>query len=250
LSFNDEVNFGIIEEAVTTDLTTGDLNLAWEKLKSRQEPTTTANRASLKYQFSNSKMTENRDPDQWISDLERLRSKLKLLKSEISEEDLMVHIINYVGHQYSNIADHMETDLDKRTLTLDDVKSRLRAKYNRLKNRQEHTKSHDESALTAYAKQYKGRCNKCGNWGHKGADCKTKTPNHNPGYQKQDSSYKKQEHANLANTNPDHGTATGTDSGNGTFFSGACNYCKIKGHRSQIVVNVSTMRKRKSRKKK
>jgi gag-polypeptide of LTR copia-type len=79
-------------------------------------------------------MTKNRDPDQWISDLERLWSNLKLLKCDITEEDLMAHIIKYVGQQYSNIADQMETDLDKGILTLDDVK---RAKYNRLKNKQQ-----------------------------------------------------------------------------------------------------------------
>ncbi len=233
LSFNDEVNFGIVSEAKTTELDKGDAYLAWKNLKNKHEPSTTANKVSLKAKFTNSKMTGNRDPDDWITELERLRQKLKILKHEITDDDLMIHIINNIGPTYSNIADQMETDMDKGNLDINDVKNRLRAKYNRLNTfKIKEQKKPEESALLGYSKQYKGRCNKCGKWGHKGADCHANTSKFTPGnntyikrYDNSNQNSYRNEHANNVVNNGHQGNSSST------YFDGICNYCKKRGHK-------------------
>ena len=71
--------------------------------------------------------------------------------------------------------------LNKLNITgVEEVKERLRSKYNKLKVKLNLSDKEDEEgeekALAArFKKQFKGRCQKCGKWGHKSADCRGKT---------------------------------------------------------------------------
>ena len=74
MSMEDDTCFGLVEEACTDDLPEGDAYLAWTNLKNKFEPKTGATKVLLKQQFNNCRLEDaSKDPDQWISTLERLR---------------------------------------------------------------------------------------------------------------------------------------------------------------------------------
>jgi gag-polypeptide of LTR copia-type len=219
LSFTDLANFTLIHKAKTKLLPDGDAALAWASLVSKHEPKTSANRVALKLEFENSELKSvKKDPEDWIAGLESLRIKMDNAGLEITDFDFIIHIIHNLPKEYESIADQLESDLDNSNLevTIDSIKARLRAKYNKIKNKKNLLKRSDgdddeETALFA-GKGFKGRCNHCGTYGHKGVDCKKKLSNHqNPqgprGYGKPAGGFEKKK------------------------FDGACHYCGIKGHR-------------------
>ena len=87
--------------------------------------------------------------------------------------------------EYSSVVEHVK--IDRRTgstlITMDEIKKRLKERYLQLKR--EHDWSEDEMALNVKSgnnqnknvkkgskgKYFKGRCNNCGKFGHKKADC-------------------------------------------------------------------------------
>ena len=73
LSCADEVSFGAVDEAVTNMLPDGDAAKAWANLVARYEPKTTASKVQLKHEFSLCILDNvSKDPEEWISDLERI----------------------------------------------------------------------------------------------------------------------------------------------------------------------------------
>jgi hypothetical protein len=82
-----------------------------------------------------------------------------------------------------------------------------------------------QSVLAAFPKQYKGRCNKCGKWGHKGSNC----------CNNQDKTYPPPKHKIKNNSSENVNIHTmqiqdGEKKNTGTYFDGTCNYCKNGGH--------------------
>mgnify|MGYP003321380248 CR=1 FL=1 len=56
---------------------------------------TTGSRVQYKNEFHNSRLsTVSNDPDEWIAELERIRKLIKATGSEITDEDLIIHIMN------------------------------------------------------------------------------------------------------------------------------------------------------------
>jgi uncharacterized protein YuzE len=139
------------------------------------------------------------------------REKLKL--KLIVDEDLIIHIINYLQRDYEAMTDQLEIELDNEgnEIGIADVKARLRNKYNKLKkylkSKTEKGDDHDgeETALFAGKPKFKGQCLNCKKWGHKSVDCRDKISNANK-FGKND------------------------DQNNGSKFNGECFYCKKKGH--------------------
>ena len=52
LSCQEDVTFGIIDEAISTDFPDGDARLAWKNLTEKYEPTTGASKVQLKQELS------------------------------------------------------------------------------------------------------------------------------------------------------------------------------------------------------
>ena len=180
------ISCAIVEKLVTNDLPTGDANLAWKKLKKKFNPQTSANKLKLKRQFTNSSLMDwKKDSDDWITELDILRTQLEEMGHTISEKDFMVHILNNLPTEYKSKVESLEKDLDnvKYPLTLDRMIDELNFKYKKIckKNKYDpesdgqNKKGKNNANSTALTMQgyrgFGGRCHFCGNFGHKQTDC-------------------------------------------------------------------------------
>jgi len=171
LSCQDDITFGIIDEAVSATFPDGDARMAWKNLAEKFEPSTGASKIQLKQEFNQSKLSNvETDPEEWITQLELKRRRLKTLGVDISDEDLMLHILNNLTKEYDTTVELCEEELSGATvtLTLNKLKERLRAKFNRIKKLKEDS---DEAVALIMKKQFKSSCSVCGKIGHKGTDC-------------------------------------------------------------------------------
>ena len=171
LSCQEDVAFGIIDESVSEQFPDGDARLAWRNLQTRYEPNTGAAKVQLKQEFHLMKLeSAEDDPDPWLTALELKRRRLKTLGANMEDDDVILHILNNLPKEYETVVELCEEDLSRGNINLSTVKERIRARYSRLQK----TKEDSEEAIALMAKgQFKGSCNVCGKFGHKGSDCFT-----------------------------------------------------------------------------
>lgn len=199
LSMEEEVCFAYVDGAKSTELPNGDAFLAWKRLNAKYRPITRQQRVSQRLDFQNSKLGSWKDdPDEWITELERKRVYLKDMGVDISDDDFILHVISNLPEEYDNVIERLEDDID--TLDIEELRDKLNVKYEKIMLRKHIRKSAkisdgEETALImssnrqdekgimtsmgfisdqALAVAFKKRCPRCGNWGHKREDCKTK----------------------------------------------------------------------------
>ena len=210
------VAFAIVDGAKTADNPMGDAHEAWTKLTKKYAPETAPSFIALERLFANSKLRPGSDPDAWITYLEDLKVRMNKItiegKSKKTDMDLIIHILANVPASYEVQVDSTEDQLraDAKKVNLAYVREKLVEKHARDVKYQREGKSDkdralaafseyidglDETAMAAFVKQFKGLCNKCGKYGHKGADC------------------------------PEHGNAK-----QGGKFPGNCYHCGEPGH--------------------
>ena len=113
LAMTDNVSFGLVDEASSTDYPEGDARGAWSKLMQRFESQANALRQKLIGQFSSLKLkSKNQDPDSWISELELMRIRMKKTGTMIDDEYLKMHIMNYLPSRYDNLIENLQDRLD------------------------------------------------------------------------------------------------------------------------------------------
>ncbi len=126
----------------------------------------------------------DQDPEVWITYLEGLRMKLKDLGSTMTDEDIIVHILNNLTDDYEVQLSKLEEKLGStmNTLTIEDVRAELQLKFARMKTKKnaKNEEKETEKALAA-ASKYKGTCTFCGKIGHKAADCYSRKKEENNG---------------------------------------------------------------------
>ena len=86
LSINGEtkegrVAFGIVKGCKTKDLPDGDACLAWKRLCNKYLSKSTSSLLKLTKKFNNSKLRDYEDPDDWITDLEDIQTKVYNIES-------------------------------------------------------------------------------------------------------------------------------------------------------------------------
>jgi len=186
-----KVAFRIVRNCKTSQYLDGNVKTAWDRLTQKYAPRTTTSLLNLKKKFENSVLKSSQyDPDEWISKLEGYVTDIETIdaSSSISEKELMVHIINNLPKEYDVVLDGLENRLDATgatALTLEEIREKLCHRYERIKKESEVEEEYsnekallafqqlfeDEKALIAFVQNFKGRCHKCGTYGHKGVNC-------------------------------------------------------------------------------
>jgi DNA-binding ferritin-like protein (Dps family) len=133
LACEEDVIFGIVDEATSTIFPRGDARIAWAGLKQRFEPDNGAMKVQMKSEFQQMKLLRAEDdPDPWITKVESLRRRLWSLGVTISDEDVILHILNNIPKEYATTIEICEEDLTGSQLTLQLLKDRIRAKFRRI----------------------------------------------------------------------------------------------------------------------
>ena len=96
-------------------------------MSAKYEPKTGTQMVLLKKEFNKCALNKNQDPDEWISELERIRTRLRSLRSEIDDTDLIIHILNNLTPEYDNVVENIENRLseDYNKIELEEVRQRL-----------------------------------------------------------------------------------------------------------------------------
>ena len=182
----DELPYDLVSLAKTEELPDGCTRDAWERLTSEYDLTEGEDKITLLTMFQQNQLEDVRtNITVWLTSLAIQVNKLKKLHHVLDEEYQITHILASLPREYSSVVEQVK--IDRRTssalITMDEVKKRLKERYLQLKR--EHGWSEDEMALRmksgnnqnknikkgSKGKYFKGRCNHCGKFGHKKADC-------------------------------------------------------------------------------
>jgi hypothetical protein len=125
---NDDVSFGAIYNS------DGDAHLAWENLKTIYKPISAGQKHALEQAFNHCTLTNsNTNPDDWLSELQHLRTQLLLdHKFTISDEQMISQILyNITPPMYQMTIAIIKRDLQRKiTITLPELQADLRHLYN------------------------------------------------------------------------------------------------------------------------
>ena len=182
----EEFPYDLVSLAKTEELPDGCARDAWERLTSEYDLTEGEDKITLLTMFQQNQLEDVRtNITVWLTSLAMQVNKLKKLHHVLDEEYQITHILASLPREYSSVVE--QAKIDRRTssalITMDEVKKRLKERYLQLKK--EHGWSEDEMALRmksgnnqnknikkgSKGKYFKGRCNHCGKFGHKKAEC-------------------------------------------------------------------------------
>ena len=123
------------------NLPNGSLAKAWAALKEEYDPSEGEDRIKLLEDIQNNKLLNTKvNITEWLASLSTQVMKLNKLSHSISDDNLMTHILASLPSEYSSVVDHAKIDLRKHTLTLTELKKRLKEKYMKLKKEKGWTK--------------------------------------------------------------------------------------------------------------
>ena len=178
------VAFSLVKNCKSDEYPEGNCKSAWDRLFAKYAPKSVPSLLKMKREFANSRLEEEyTHPESWIASLENIRNDMDVISSSIDEStkmsdlDFMIHVINNLHESYDVILDGLENRLmlkkgDPQKLTLEDLRAKLNGQYERIEEREKEKEKKEivlDTALSAQlGRQFKGICNKCGKYGHKG----------------------------------------------------------------------------------
>ena len=128
-----KVALNLVKKCVSDEYPEGNCKLAWDRLIAKYAPKTAPSLLKLKKKFHNSRLeSEDKHPDEWITNLESLRNKMDTIPhtSKMSDMDFMIHILNNLSDVYDVVLDSMENRLmlpnsNPSKLTIEDAREKL-----------------------------------------------------------------------------------------------------------------------------
>jgi hypothetical protein len=159
--------FGIINSSRNEQTPDGDARLAWLSLTSKFEPNTKASLIQLKRQFLDNWLNDpDQEPDQLIQSLVGMQRKLHILGHQVSEMDIIMHILKNLPNKYENTVELSDNDLENEVVNLDRVKEKIRSKFEKIQRSKVNTEG--ASMINGGRPgEYKGNCSYCGKYGQK-----------------------------------------------------------------------------------
>ena len=190
----------IVENAVSEELTKGDLEKAWEMLERRWNPKTREDKVEVYTKFLNYKLENTRQrPMDWIAFMEKKRSELMNTGHIMSDETFITHLLNSLPQTvYEGAILVIKDKLREGTVEVTEIEQILEDKFQAIKQANAWEEEEDDYALFASPpgingpkKAFKGRCGYCGEFEHKAADCPNKKNNQNKGQKSKNQQKKK-----------------------------------------------------------
>ena len=184
------ISLTIVENAVSEELTKGDLKKAWERLERRWNLKTREDKVEVYTKFLKYKLENTRQrPMDWITFMEKKQSELMNIGHIMSDETFITHLLNSLPQtEYEGAILVVKDKLRKGPVEIPEIEQVLEDKYQAMKHAKGWEEEEDNYVLFASPpckkgpkKAFKGRCGYCGEFGHKAADCPNKKSNQNKG---------------------------------------------------------------------
>ena len=172
----DGISLNIVQNAVSDELTRGDLKKAWGRLERRWNPKTREDKVQFYTKFLHYKLENERQrPMDWLAFMEKKRNELANTGHIMDNEMLITHLLNSLPQaEYEGVILVINERLRGGTCDLAQVEQLLEDKYLSMKFVKGWEEEEDYYALFAspakkkgQKKQFKGRCVYCGEIGHK-----------------------------------------------------------------------------------
>ena len=181
----EELPYDLVSLVKSEELPDGCTRDAWERLTSEYDLTEGEDKITLLSMFQQNQLEDVRtNITVRLTSMAIQVNKLKKLNHVLDEEYQITQILASLPREYSSVVEQVK--IDRRTsstlITIDEIKKRINEPYLQLKR--EHGWSEDELGLNMKSsnnqsknikkwnkgKFFKGRCNHCGEFGHKKAD--------------------------------------------------------------------------------
>ena len=171
--------FRIVKNATSSRHPNGDAREAWVRLREEYESDAGSAQIELKRKFYGSVLKVSQNPVVFVTQLQNIRERLDKLGISISERELMLQVIDSLPRQYENSQEMLKVEYDRKTLTLKDLKQRLKDRYVTLNKRKgaklvslgDEDDDLDEGESMALNAGQVPKCSNCGRLGHTAAEC-------------------------------------------------------------------------------
>ena len=149
-----------------------------EMLIEKFEPKETGSRLECRDDFQGKVLKSIKvDPEVFITEVRQAQQAWIRAGGNCTDDDVLEQVMNNMPDEYDSIYNSNWQRVRSTTnpYTVDELKRDLRRIYKRKNKQNGGAKQQDDGDETALFagnnKHFKGRCSKCGKWGHKGADC-------------------------------------------------------------------------------
>ena len=182
------ISLNIVENAISNELTKGDLKKAWERLERRWNPKTREDKVEVYTRFLNYKLENTRQrPMDWITFMEKKLAELMNTGHTMDDEMFITHLLNSLPQtEYEGAILIIKDKLRKGTVEIPEIEQVLEDIYLVMKHAKGWEEEEDDYALFSSPsnkkgpkKAFKGCYGYCGEFGHKAADCPNKKSNQN-----------------------------------------------------------------------
>lgn len=120
LACADEINFGIVFNSKSWLFPNGDAYMTWTRLRNKHQPATNTQKIMLRREFHRSKLGKvSKSPDEWIEELEIIRSRLAPLGVQVDDEDLIMQVLEGLPKEYDMIVTFLNARYKINELTVD-----------------------------------------------------------------------------------------------------------------------------------
>ena len=152
------ISLNIVENAVSKELTKGDLKKAWERLERRWNPKTREDKVEVYTRFLNYKLENTRQkPMDWITFMEKKRAELMNTWHIMDDETFITHVLNSLPQTvYEGAILIIKDKLRKGTVEIPEIEQVLEDKYQAMKQAKCWEEDEDDYPLFASPSNKKG----------------------------------------------------------------------------------------------
>ena len=151
------ISLNIVENAISEELTKGDLKKAWERLERRWNLKTREDKVKVYTKFLNYKLENTRQrPMDWITFMEKKRAEIKNTGHIMDDETFIAHLLSSLPQtEYEGVILVIKDKLRRGPVEISEIEQVLEDKYQAMKHAMSWEEVEDDYALFATPFQQK-----------------------------------------------------------------------------------------------